>query len=96
MQTLEEKEIHDVLRRLRSQLSRIHHDVNNPLSVISGNSQLLLELAKSLGVEGELKDPLLDIEEALERMTESVDRLMIVRTILTDLEEKWQSGGHID
>ena len=76
------------LEQIKHQLSRAHHDINNPLAIISGNVELLGELTKALGVDDELSGPLTDIEKAVGLLTENVDRLVIVRKILTDLSEQ--------
>lgn len=80
-------ELKAALAQARALLSRIHHDVNSPLSVISGNVQLLQELAKALQVDSEFQDPLRDMEDAVDGVISSVDRLMIVRKLLADLEK---------
>ncbi len=82
------KDLLEKLEQIRHQLSRAHHDINNPLAVISGNVELLNELTKALGVDEELNGPLTDIEKAVELLTENVDRLMVVRKILTDLSDQ--------
>jgi len=75
------------LHRLRAQLSTIHHDINNPITVLSGNVELMRELAKAIGVESELEDCLIDMEAALSLLTERVDRLMVVRKVISDATE---------
>lgn len=76
-----------VLQMLRTQLSTIHHDINNPVTVLSGNIELMRELAKAIGVENELEDSLHDMEAALSLLNERVDRLMVVRKIVSDAAE---------
>jgi signal transduction histidine kinase len=76
-----------VLETLKAQLSRIHHDVNNPVTVISGNTELIRELAKALGVEDDFKGPLEDMEAALDELSERIDKLMTVRKMMADLSE---------
>jgi len=75
------------LEQVRLQLSKTHHDINNPLAVISGNVELLEELSKALGVDADLGGPLEDIEKAVQLLAEHVDRLIVVRKILSDLTE---------
>jgi signal transduction histidine kinase len=72
----------------RSQLSRIHHDLNNPLSVISGNAELLAELSRALGLEEELGGPIDDLSAAVDQLTENVDRLLAVRGLLNELTQQ--------
>ena len=75
------------LEDIRTHIGKIQHDLNNPLSVVSGNTELLLELSKALGVSDDFQPPLKDMEKALEKLTEQVDRLMVIRTLLTRLSE---------
>jgi len=73
------------LEEIRGQLSRVHHDINNPLSVISGNVELISELTTALGMKGDLEGPLEDIAAAVDLLTENVDRLLAVRGLLNEL-----------
>lgn len=60
---------------LQVALSRVTHDINNPLSIISGNAQLLLELAQVLDLDPDVAKPIRDIEEASQRLASMVNRL---------------------
>lgn len=96
----------DALRRVRHTISRVNHDLNNPLSIISGNAQLLVELANALELDGDLAQPIHDIEEAsarvsgiLRRLLDLKDQLPVddefsgdVRAELRDLETERQEG----
>ena len=77
--------LQEILQEVRLQLSRIHHDINNPLSIISGNVQLIDELSKVLELKGEFSGPIQDLYKAIEQLTASIDRLMTVRNILADM-----------
>lgn len=68
-----------VIRMLRSALSRIYHDTNNPLSIVSGNAQYFLEVAKAMDVDEELVQPVKDIEEASERVAAGLRELSALR-----------------
>jgi signal transduction histidine kinase len=61
--------------QLQVALSRVTHDINNPLSIISGNAQLLLELAQVLDLDPDVAKPIRDIEEASQRLARMVGRL---------------------
>ncbi|MGB0649618.1 MAG: histidine kinase dimerization/phospho-acceptor domain-containing protein [Rhodothermales bacterium] len=76
------------LELIRSQLSRIHHDLNNPLSVISGNAELLAGLSRALGVDEDLGGPIDDLTTAVDQLTENVDRLLAVRGLLSELTKQ--------
>jgi K+-sensing histidine kinase KdpD len=57
-------------------VSTVYHDLNNPLSIISGNAQFLIEISRE---EEELDDQFVssarDIKEAAQRMAESLHKL---------------------
>lgn len=80
--------IKENLERLKKQLSMVHHDINNPLTILSGNTELIRELARALGVESDLNGPLQDMQQALDQLVERVDRLMVIRKILSDISEE--------
>lgn len=61
-----------VLREVRAVLSTVYHDANNPLAIISGNAQFLLELSTSMEMDEELVQPIRDIEEASRRVAEKL------------------------
>lgn len=69
----------DLLNQVRVALSRVVHDVNNPLAVISGNAQLLLELARIMELDAELAKPISDIEEASRELAERLAQLSRLR-----------------
>ena len=82
--------IRETLDTLRAHLSKIHHDVNNPMTVLSGNTELMRELAKAMGVVDDFEGPLADMESALDVLSERIDALMVVRKILTDVSDSIQ------
>lgn len=67
---------------LQRALSEMTHDINNPLAIISGNAQLLLELARMLDLEPDVAKPIQDIEEASHRLAETVRRLNALKETL--------------
>ncbi len=67
---------------LRKRLSEIKHDANNPLAIISGNAQLLIELARAMELGPDFTEPLEDIEEACERVAEALQELSLLRRSL--------------
>jgi signal transduction histidine kinase len=69
----------DLLNQVRIALSRVVHDVNNPLAVISGNAQLLLELVRIMELDAELAKPISDIEEASRELAERLAQLSRLR-----------------
>ncbi len=64
---------------LLANLSKVVHSVNNPLSIISGHAQLLMELSHSEGLDPEIVGYLQNIEEASQRLVVELDRLRDVR-----------------
>ncbi|MEX1055039.1 MAG: histidine kinase dimerization/phospho-acceptor domain-containing protein [Rhodothermales bacterium] len=80
----------DIIRALGRTLSRIYHDTNNPLAIVSGNAQFLLELAKSMGLDEDLVQPMKDIEEASERVAEGLREISRLRD---DLQTYVRSRG---
>lgn len=63
-------------------LSAVTHDINNPLAIISGNAQLLLELSRLLDLDPDVAKPIQDIEEASRRLAAMVGRLSALREAL--------------
>jgi signal transduction histidine kinase len=68
-----------MLRELLRALGRAVHDANNPLTVITGNAQYALEMARSLDVDASLVRSVEDIEEAGRRLESAMAALSEVR-----------------
>lgn len=56
-------------------LNEMRHDLNNPLAIISGNVQFLLEIARGEDYETQIAEPLRDIKQASQQITKSLDEL---------------------
>ncbi|ABC43870.1 K+-sensing histidine kinase KdpD [Salinibacter ruber] len=84
MSDFEEPETTD---ELHEALSTVYHDLNNPLSIISGNAQFLLELSREEELDDQFASSAQDIQEASQRMAESLQRLTRLRDALEDQEE---------
>lgn len=67
------------LQRIRSKLSQVHHDLKNPLSVIDGNAQFLLELQQALDLDEQAVASVEDIREATEELRDSMEQLQELR-----------------
>lgn len=67
------------LQEIRASLSTVFHDANNPLAIISGNAQFLLELARTMQLDDDLVQPIEDIDEASRRVAESLKELGHIR-----------------
>jgi len=74
-QLAEHREQMRLLRTIHSTVATVKHEINNPLSIISGNAQLLVELARALGLGEDIAQPARDIEEASQRIAASLDKL---------------------
>lgn len=66
--TKSKEDIHDTV-------STVYHDLNNPLSIISGNAQFLLELSQAEDLDEQYQSSARDIKEAAQRMADSLQRL---------------------
>lgn len=56
-------------------VSSVYHDLNNPLSIISGNAQFLLEISREEDMDEQVISSAQDIKEAAQRMSDSLQRL---------------------
>ena len=69
---------------LREMVTEVAHDINNPLAIIAGNAQLLLEMARVIDLDPDVAKPIGDIEEASRRLAQMVRRLDAVKEALAD------------
>lgn len=63
------------LRKAQREITKLYHDANNPLAILVGNAQLALEIAASMKLGEEILEPLEDIDRALQKLTQHMDRL---------------------
>ncbi len=56
-------------------VSSVYHDLNNPLSIIAGNAQFLVELSQEEDLDEQFVSSAQDIQEASQRMADSLQRL---------------------
>lgn len=64
---------------LRSILGQLHHDMKNPLSIISGNAEYLLELGRAMDLDDEVVTSVEDIEEAARELEKALDEIAELR-----------------
>lgn len=83
---LEHSEVQKLVGDLRARLSQIKHDANNPLAIVSGNAQLLIELAGAMDLGPDFLEPLQDIEDACHRVEEALNELTLLRRSLPKVE----------
>ncbi len=69
---------------IRELVSSVYHDLNNPLSIISGNAQFLHELSQEQDLDEQFVSSAQDIQEATQRMSESLQRLTRLKDHLED------------
>lgn len=62
------EELHEVI-------SSVYHDLNNPLSIIAGNAQFLVELSQEEELDEQFLSSAQDIQEASQQMSEPLQRL---------------------
>ncbi|MES3630292.1 MAG: histidine kinase dimerization/phospho-acceptor domain-containing protein [Longimonas sp.] len=72
MEAPDPDEMHDVL-------STLLHDLNNPLSIIDGNAQFLLEVARDEEQDGPVQEALRDIHDATGQLSRRLKRLEELR-----------------
>lgn len=75
----------DSLEDVQETVSSVYHDLNNPLSIISGNAQFLLEIGKEEDLDDQFLSSAEDIKEAAQRMAESLHKLTRLKE---ELEEE--------
>jgi K+-sensing histidine kinase KdpD len=69
---------------LHEVVSSVYHDLNNPLSIIAGNAQFLVELSREEDLDEQFVSSAQDIQEASQRMSESLQRLTRLKEHLED------------
>ena len=77
-----------MLAELRQAVGKATHDVNNPLTVISGNAQLAVELARALDVDEAVLGAVREIDEAAGRLAQTLLELDRLKQQIADA-----SGG---
>lgn len=60
-------------------IAKVHHDLKNPLSIIAGNAQFLMELDKALDLDDDVVSSVKDIQEAAQELEGALDRLVTLR-----------------
>ena len=74
-----------ILQKLETELGQSYHDLSNPLSVISGNIQLLEQLLVMTEGCQDLEEPIQDIKKACDTMLEASDRLVLLRASIKNV-----------
>lgn len=71
-----------LLAQTRKGLSAFYHDVNNPLAILSGNAQLLLEIGRQMHLGEDLMNPMRDIEESCRRLHADLQRIVRLKEVI--------------
>lgn len=79
-----EYEQSQLLGQTRKGLSSFYHDINNPLSILSGNAQLLLEIGRQMGLGDDLMAPLRDVEESSRRLHTELQRIVRLKELIAN------------
>lgn len=72
------------LEDVQDTVSSVYHDLNNPLSIISGNAQFLLEIGREEDLDDQFLSSAQDIQEAAQRMADSLHQLTRLKEELED------------
>jgi signal transduction histidine kinase len=83
-----ESQAPESMEDVRETVSSVYHDLNNPLSIISGNAQFLLEIGREEELDEQFMSSAQDIQEAAQRMHESLRRLTRLKEELEDATEE--------
>ena len=81
-----------ILSRVRTDVGKTYHDINNPLAIISGNVQLLEQLLVMQDTDPTIMEVVDDIRVACDKMTEASRELdtlrMEIASILDDAPDE--------
>ena len=72
------------LEDVQETVSSVYHDLNNPLSIISGNAQFLLDIGREEDLDDQFLSSAQDIQEAAQRMADSLHQLTRLKEELED------------
>ena len=72
---MDDRKQQELAENISSRISSAQHDINNPLSIIIGNAQLLVELARAMDLGDDIIQPAQDILDAGQRISGSLEEL---------------------
>lgn len=84
MKSTESQEQSIRVEEVGPRIAKVHHDLKNPLSIIAGNAQFLLELHKAMELDADVVSSIRDIDEAAQDLENALDRLVTLRESLTE------------
>lgn len=68
-----------MLEELRAEAGAVVHAINNPLTVITGNAQFLMEVARTEQTDSPIVGPIEDINAATQQLSDALARLSALR-----------------
>ena len=68
-----------MLEELRAEAGAVAHAINNPLTVITGNAQFLMEVARTEQADSPIVGPIEDINAATQQLSDALARLSALR-----------------
>ena len=81
----ENQRLSAAIQEIGRELSKFYHNINNPLTILSGNIQLLQLLADSIEISADVMKPIADIASISGRFSEDLQSIV-------ELKEKIKSG----
>jgi signal transduction histidine kinase len=79
-------EMSGLIKHIGKELSTFYHDFNNPLTVLSGNIQLLQILAETMHVPPDIAKPIQDINGISSRFIHDLEIIQELKERIRDLE----------
>ena len=79
------------LEVLASELTRFSHDVQNPLSILSGNIELINAMSGEGAFEPAVQESFDDIQVAIGKLAEIVGRLQSIRERVSEIESAFSA-----
>jgi len=80
------------LAEVSNELSRFSHDVQNPLSILTGNVELINALTAGGGLDSGVQESLDDIQAAAHKLSSIVGRLQAIRERVLELSASNEPG----
>lgn len=74
-----------MLEKLCAETGAVAHAINNPLTVIAGNAQFVLEVARMEGTDSAVLGPIEDINTAAHQLSDALARLSALRERISAL-----------
>ena len=76
----------NLLTHTRKELSTFYHNINNPLTILSGNLQLLQLIGSSMEISPEIAQPIEDISGISERLENDLQQIVRLKERIEELQ----------